>query len=440
MWFGFDEPVDRRTYVLHGIGLMACKYAVDAGVIWAFTGRLWSPADYFRAARLVQVELLAGAPPWLAPALLVFALPFLWIGVSMSLRRALDAGKPGWLSLLFFLPVVNYFLMGLLALLPTADRLGPAPVPERTRSALLGAAAAVGITLATVLVAIQLRRVYSAGLFLGTPFTIGYFCSALYNRSAPRTSGQSIAVALGGVLVASCALVLFALEGAACVILAFPLAALAAIPGALLARAMARRFEPLTGMGAAILFAPALVAVEPAAQPPEREVVTAVEVEAPPTVVWDYVVHFPDLSPPTALEARTGLAFPIRARIDGAGVGAVRYCDFTTGSFTEPIVGWEPERLLAFDITGQAPPMRELNPFGPVDAPHLDGYFRATHGEFRLQTQAGGHTRLEGRTRYQIAMFPQAYWGVITGAAIERIHIRVLAHIQRLAERNGAAR
>src|SRR5205809_3436324 len=36
--------------------------------------------------------------------------------------------------------------------------------------------------------------------------------------------------------------------------------------------------------------------------------------------------------------------------IEGTGVGATRYCDFTTGSFVEPIAVWEENRRLGFDI------------------------------------------------------------------------------------------
>src|SRR2546429_3054376 len=38
-----------------------------------------------------------------------------WIGVSMTLRRAADAGRSPWWGLLFFVPVVNYAVMAWLA-------------------------------------------------------------------------------------------------------------------------------------------------------------------------------------------------------------------------------------------------------------------------------------------------------------------------------------
>jgi hypothetical protein len=182
---------------------------------------------------------------------------------------------------------------------------------------------------------------------------------------------------------------------------------------------------------------PLFLGVEPRLTPPSHEVLTVVEIAAPPDVVWRHVVSFPDLQPPAELLFRAGVAAPLRARIEGQGVGAIRYCDFTTGSFVEPIRIWDENRLLAFDITSQAPPMTEWSPYRDVNPPHLDGYFRATYGEFRLIPLPGGRTRLEGRTRYVVDMFPQHYWTLPARAIVTAIHTRVLHHIQTLAEEEG---
>jgi hypothetical protein len=190
---------------------------------------------------------------------------------------------------------------------------------------------------------------------------------------------------------------------------------------------------PTAGAGLT-LFVPLLMTVEPRPVAPSHEVTTIVDIAAPPDVVWRHVVSFPDLPAPTEGVFRLGIAAPMRARIEGTGVGALRYCDFTTGSFVEPITAWEVGRVLAFDITAQAPPMRELSPYRNVNPPHLDGYFRATHGEFRLMPLPDGRTLLEGRTTYVVDMFPQTYWTLPAGAVITAIHARVLRHIKTLAE------
>ena len=372
--------------------------------------------------------------------LVAIALPFLWIGVSMTMRRAADAGASPWIALLFFVPALNFVLMAVLSLLPSASTVEwpveapPAAVDDRLKSAMLGVAASLGISLITVAVGVYLRRNYSTGLFLGVPFTIGYICSYIYNYRVERPAGQSIVIALASVTIAAGALVLFALEGTVCTLMALPIALAIAFPGAVLGRIVARRGRHgLSGAGMALIV-PLFVGLEPRATPPTDEVITVVDIAASPEIVWQHVVTFPDLPAPTEALFRAGVAAPLRARIQGYGVGAVRYCDFTTGSFVEPITAWDENRLLAFDITEQAPPMTELSPYRAVHPPHLDGYFRATHGEFRLTPLPGGRTRLEGRTTYVVDMFPQAYWAVPARAIVTAIHSRVLHHIQTLAE------
>jgi len=440
LWFGFHEPVKRGTYFRHGVGLTAFKYAIDALLIWRFADRIWTPVDYLNPLWSTRQQLLQSGPSWLLPMLVAIALPFLWIGVSMSMRRAVDAGRNPWIALLFFIPVINFALMAVLSLLPSSSRFewpvaAPRPaVDERMKSAMLGVAASLGITLISVGIGVYLRRSYSTGLFLGVPFTIGYISSYIYNYGHARPAGQSIVLALASVTIAAGALVVFALEGLICIAMAWPIALVVAFPGAVLGRMMATRgVQASAGAGMACLV-PLFVGIEPRAAAPSREVITVVEIAAPPEVVWRHVVTFPDLPPPTELLFRAGVAAPTRARIEGSGVGAIRYCDFTTGSFVEPITAWEVNRFLAFDIVAQARPMTEWSPYRDVNPPHLDGYFRATHGEFRLTSLPGGRTRLEGRTVYVVDMFPQRYWTLPAGRIVAAIHERVLRHIAALAE------
>jgi uncharacterized membrane protein YhaH (DUF805 family) len=440
LWFSFHDPVDRRTYLRHGAGLMLFKYGVDATLVWVFVHRLWTPLTYANPVWVLREELLRGAPAWLEPVLVLWTLPFLWIGVSMTLRRAVDAGESPWVCLLFFVPVVNYGVMLWLSLLPSrVVGVGPtAPrhaVDLRFRAGLLGVAAALAITIPTVLIGVYLRRMYSAGLFLGTPFTIGYISAYVFNARGPQSQRDTMQVALLSVALAGGAMLVFALEGVLCIAMAFPVAALLALPGAALGRAVALRGAgPPARAGLAALLAPLLVLANPPQSAPSHEVVTVVEIKAPPAVVWRHVVTFPDLPPPREWLFRAGVAAPLRARIEGTGLGATRYCDFTTGSFVEPITVWEENRRLGFDITAQAPPMREWSPYPEVNPPHLDGYFRATHGEFRLLPLPGKRTRLEGRTRYVVAMFPQSYWTLPAGRLVATIHARVLRHIKVVAE------
>jgi hypothetical protein len=145
-------------------------------------------------------------------------------------------------------------------------------------------------------------------------------------------------------------------------------------------------------------------------------------------------VGFSELPPPGELVFHLGIAHPLRARIESSGVGAVRHCEFSTGSFVEPITRWEPPTRLSFDVVQQPDPMEEWSPYRHVNAPHLVDSMRSKRGEFRLIALPGGRTRLEGSTWYELEMFPQAYWTLWSDALIHAIHHRVLRHIKRLSE------
>src|SRR2546426_7589505 len=82
---------------------------------------------------------------------------------------------------------------------------------------------------------------YSAGLFLGTPFTIGYISAYVFNARGAQSERHTMQVALLAVALAGGAMLVFALEGAVCIAMAFPIAALLALPGAILGRAVALR-------------------------------------------------------------------------------------------------------------------------------------------------------------------------------------------------------
>lgn len=444
LWFTFERRVGRREYVASGIALAALKYAGDVALVWAATGRVWAPLDYLSPVSSLLSAKLQTAPRALLPLLALWALPFLWIGVSMSMRRALDAGRSAWLALLFFVPGVSYLFMAVMSVLPSraSHRLAhepPRPYEHRLPGALVAIAAGVAVGVGMLALSIYALRSYGASLFLGTPFVVGALTAFLFNRRYPasgRESQEVVAMTLaiiGGVTLVTAA------EGALCLMMAFPLALGIGAMGAALGRRIALHDRgPAANALLAIAFLPATAALD-AGRPatPLREVRSAVIVDAPAAVVWRNVVAFPPLPEPSDLVFRAGIAYPQRAEIVGEGVGAVRYCVFSTGSFVEPITHWEPGRRLSFDVTTQPPPLQEWSPYAGVAPPHLDGYFRSRRGEFRLVALPDGRTRLEGSTWYEMRLYPAAYWVIFGDALIGRIHGRVLRHIEALSERDA---
>jgi hypothetical protein len=371
----------------------------------------------------------------------------MWIGVSMTIRRAVDAGRPVWTALLFFVPILNYLVMLDLSLARTAPRdewtrgPGPTGVDDRLRAALFGIAASLVVALPLVALQILVLKGYGMGLLFGAPFLLGAVSGWLFNREFERGFWETFGVVTVAHLLAGGAILLFAIEGAICLVMAMPFALIIGWMGGVIGREIAlrspRHAVPYPGVLLALL--PALippghtVGSRPDATP-VHVVVSTVEVAAPPESVWRHVVAFSELPPPTEWLFTTGVAYPVRARIAGQGVGAVRRCEFSTGAFVEPITRWEPPAVLAFDVLEQPLPMTEMSPWPRVQAPHLDGGFRAVRGEFRIVPVAPGVTRLEGRTWYALDLWPRGYWRLWAEPIVHAIHRRVLEHVRTLAE------
>jgi uncharacterized membrane protein YhaH (DUF805 family) len=449
LWFTFEERVGRRTYFWSALALAALKYAGDSVLVWAGTGQLWDPFEYQSSI----IELMAGplraAPPWVLVSLIVWSVPFLWVGISMSMRRALDAGFTAWFALLFFVPGVKYLLMLGLSLAPSSPspREGkerPRPNEPHLPSAMMAIAFGTVLGLTLLAFSVYLIKGYGAALFLGTPFVIGAVTAWLFNRRYPATSRETQQIVLMTMACVGGVTLVTAAEGALCLFMAAPLAIGLGAMGAYLGRELALfDREPVFNVIVGVLAVPLAASLDAKAPATElREVRTSMEVAASPERVWRNVIAFPPLAKPNDWVFRAGISYPMRAEIRGEGVGAVRYCVFSTGSFVEPITRWEPGRRLSFNVSSQPRPMTEWSPYAEITPPHLDGWFESKRGEFRLVQLPNGHTRLEGSTWYVMRLQPAAYWSLFGDAFIHRIHGRVLEHIRYTAEANsgGSAR
>jgi hypothetical protein len=447
----------RGRYLLIGVTLFLVKYALDSTVAAAF-GRTWSPRNYliWPDREAVLVFQLPDADRRFGLAMLAVALPFIWVGATLTLQRLRDARLPLGLVVLFFIPVVNLLLILGLCLVPSRPpEVAPPPGPvlaTRARAVhrkvagesspaafLLACVLSAAVTVGLVFVSANVLRSYGFGVFVAAPFVQGWLAAVLYGLPRRRSVGECLGVAVVGLAMAGVVLVAVAIEGLICILMAAPIALVLGLLGGLVgcavqSRPWANDTAPAMVLGLVVAL-PSLMAAESVAapEPAVREVRTAVVVDAPPDRVWGYVIAFPPLAEPTDPVFRTGIAYPRRAEIRGRGLGAVRHCVFSTGAFVEPIEVWDEYRCLGFRVTAQPPPMEELSPFH-IHPPHLDNFLISHRGQFRLEPLPDGRTRREGTTWYTNRMWPADYWGLWADAIIHRIHRRVLDHVRELAE------
>ncbi len=462
-WFTFSGTIGRGEYFVTGVLLMTLKYAVEASVIGMYSEKPYTPLDALNPLISVRAEFTEGAPGWLPVAWVVWTLPFVWIAVTMSLRRCIDVGVSPWWALTILTPLLNYVAMLVLSVAPSRKQIEaedaeaarneittplahgrePAEGPKPrggVESALFGMVSGIAFSIASVAFSTVLLESYGAALFFGSPFVAGAVSAYLYNREQRRTLSATLSYGVMLVLLSSMLFLLLGIEGLICIAMAVPIMAPMVLFGSVVGWEIARwrpgnAAENDRGMVGCLIALPMLMTAETALpEGPLYRATTEVVIDATPQEVWDVVVAFPEITADPDWFFRMGIAYPQRARIEGSGVGAVRYCEFSTGAFVEPITVWDEPSRLAFDVTDQPDPMTELSPYRHLHPPHLDGSFRSERGEFLLEATDDGRTLLRGTTWYRLDLHPHAYWTVWTDWLLHRIHGRVLEHIKGVAE------
>lgn len=452
----WDGTVDRGPYALIGLLMFGLKHNIDRFVATLVFNRHWSVFNYWiPPTQAVRITSLSTPDAMLLGTLLALSLPFIWIGVVLTLRRLRAIGLPVWLVVIFFLPVINLAFFLLLSVMPSrqagtrhdnrpAGRLGDSLDRLIPESAAGSAAMAVLLTLpfevGAIALGVKALGTYGWSLFVALPFCHGLAAVLLYGYHRSRSYATCLGVSVLSLVLLGVALFGFAIEGVICLAMAWPIAATLACMGGsvgyLIQRRPWSRGEAPAVLTALIFFIPVLMGAEYVDPPvaPEFEVRSSIEINAPPEKVWKNVISFAELPPPDEWIFRTGVAYPIRARIAGTGAGAIRTCEFSTGPFVEPIEVWDEPRQLRFGVTANPAPMQEWTIYSEIHPRHLNGFLVSREGQFLLTPLPGGRTRLEGTTWYQHHLWPAAYWQLWSDAIIHRIHLRVLNQIKRLSE------
>lgn len=281
-------------------------------------------------------------------------------------------------------------------------------------------------------------RDYAFGLFIWLPLVLGATSTLIlaHKNSVPRKELRNNSY--WTLLIFCVGLLAFAWEGIICLAMAAPIGFLFTYLGFLIGHGLSKsklNNRTPTVIILLMLSVPSLMAFENNIKTSDdiRSVTTSIEVNASPETVWKNVVAFPQLKEPTEFIFKTGIAYPINATINGQGVGAVRHCNFSTGSFVEPITTWDEPKLLKFSVDEQPEPMKEIS-FYDIHPNHLHGYWVSKEGQFKLTGLPNGHTLLEGTTWYINKIKPNFYWTTWSDYIVHKIHQRVLEHIKTQAE------
>jgi uncharacterized protein with PQ loop repeat len=364
--------------------------------------------------------------------------------------RLKDAGLSPFFAILLAIPPVNFLLLGILTAIPSHESeesdtalvrdnsILSRLIPESSLGvAVCAATVSSGIAVLGVLLGAYGLGNFGSPLFLGLPFYGGFISAVIYGAEKRRTVKECLGVAFLSLIITATALVCFLIEGIICIAVLLPLAGVFSLIGALFGYSVQFIRQKRSGRIESSLLCGVIVTLSlaiPVPDSPVLKTVSHITIDRPPRDVWPHIIAFSEIEKPKEWLFLRGVAYPIRARIEGYGVGAVRYCEFSTGPFVEPITVWNEPHELRFTVTQTPPALTEYNPLGTVISPHLDGYFESLGGQFLLTEPSHGVTEIQATTWYRHRVSPVWYWQMISNPILHMIHGRVLEHIKMKAE------
>ena len=238
------QPIGRFSYLLLGMLLVAVKFAIDALVAGLF-GRPWSVMLYWSPLNL-SLFSLSGAERNFALTFAAVSIPFTALGIWLTVRRLRTLRLQPWLSILFFLPVVNLIFFAFLVATPEFSL----PAKSESKPGLLEEDSpftffvSIGVAALSACVAawlcINISASYGWGVFLGVPFGVGLMTTLLVSIPAARSFEYCFWSSILGLTLAGLGLIAIAFEGLSCLIMCVPLAIPLAAIGVLVGREIVR--------------------------------------------------------------------------------------------------------------------------------------------------------------------------------------------------------
>ncbi len=116
----WNGQIERRPYLVWGLILFCFKHNLDRYVYYHFYHRYnWQLFDYLYPVSHIGQNPLTQSDIKFFTAIFLIAIPFIYIGTGLTLKRLRALGLPLWLTVFFFVPIVNFLFFLILIILPS---------------------------------------------------------------------------------------------------------------------------------------------------------------------------------------------------------------------------------------------------------------------------------------------------------------------------------
>ncbi len=278
---------------------------------------------------------------------------------------------------------------------------------------------------------------YGTTLFLTIPSSIAFFIgySQRYNSESNdrfKKIIKGLFIIMVVVATLSGLLILIGLEGAICILMAFPFLIIpmfiAYIIGIYIAKTDKK--NTLNSIIFIVLLNPTTYIYDSFQTPIKEEVITELIVNNSQENIWKLLTTEFEFKQTKKMLFQEGISYPKSICLKEIKNQKTFNCYTNNDTILLKIDQFIKNEKIKFHLKEQTIPMKELSPYKEVHAAHLHNYFEVNYGEIKLEYVAKNKTKIIAKTSYNYKIAPKWYWELWSNYIINEMHLHVLESIK----------
>jgi hypothetical protein len=234
------------------------------------------------------------------------------------------------------------------------------------------------------------------------------------------------------ILILSGVLIAIGLEGAICILMAYPFLVLPMTASYLLGLFIGNADKNIKRNALIILLVinPSTYIFDSYTNPIKEEITSELIINTSKENIWKSLSTKIGFTNKPNILFQKGVSYPRSIEFNNTKEALSYFCITNNDTINLKITEFKNNDHVTFKPEKQTLPMKELSPYKSIDAEHLHNYFYVHYGKIKLESIAFNKTKIIAKTSYSYKIAPKWYWKLWSNYIIDEMQMHVLNSIK----------
>lgn len=271
---------------------------------------------------------------------------------------------------------------------------------------------------------------YTYWALLATPFGIGYIFALIISLKRQRTRGEVIRDSLIPIVLCILSLVIFAREGAICLVIFGSILLIPYYIGVGVGFYTQKDAWTKNTLLLLIMACTFMSAVSVPEYKESKTVSDEVIIHAPASQVWNTITQSFSFGLSDNLFFKNGVSYPYQMQLKDTNARQFLLCRYNNGVVKAPVIEYIPGKSFSFTFDDSIITMKELNMYREAHTMHIQNHFVVNYGKFEIVPVTAQSCKLIATSNFKHKFEPELYTNIWVSYFLSKIHTHVLDAIK----------